>query len=157
MVENNNQLPPVDDAKNSHVLNRLFYNVRQKFESQDPSIITNQDYQCSKFQPSEDSSITYLKQIFQGNENETQTESIQYYIRLGSLLSFIEQNVLPKYKKDNDTSPILNIDYTPTNNLAYTTPVQVSSNPKICIVNVDVPSSDGTSKFVFAPLGEKYT
>ena len=156
VVENNNQLPTIDDARNSHILNRLFYYVRQKFENGDPSVITNSNYQCSKFQPSEDSSIPYLEQIFQGNENETQTKSKQYYIRLGSLLSFIERYILPKYKKGNDVSPILNIDYTPNNNLAYTTPVQVSSNPKICIVNVDVPSSNGTTKLIFAPLGEKY-
>lgn len=156
VVENNDQLPTIDDAKNSHILNRLFYSVKQRFTKGDPNVTSNEAYQISKFQPSGDSAVTYLEQNFQGNPTEGQTESKQYYIRLGSLLSFIEQNVLPRYKKGNNTNPILNIDYTPTNNLAYTTPVQVSSNPKICIVNVDVPSSNGTTKLIFAPLGEKY-
>jgi hypothetical protein len=155
-VTDTNQLPPIDDAKNSHVINRLFYNVKQRFTNGDPDVITNNAYQTSKFQPSEDSTVTYLEQTFQGNNTEGQTESIQYYIRLGSLLSYFEQKILPKYKQGENSIPILNIDYTTNTNLAYTTPVQVSSNPKICIVNVDVPSSDGTSKFIFAPQGERY-
>ena len=150
------QVPTIDDDKNSHIISRLFYNVRQRFRNGDPKVITNDSYKTSKFQPSEDNSITYLKQNFQGNPTEGQTQSTQYYIRFGSLLSFIEQNVLPKYKQGENSTPILNIDYNTNNNLAYTTPVQVSSNPKICVVNVDVPSSDGTSKFIFAPQGERY-
>jgi len=150
------QVPTIDDAKNSHVINRLFYNVRQRFTNGDPKIIPNKAYSTSKFQPSEDNSITYLKQNFQGNPTEGQTSSTQYYIRLGSLLSYFEQNILPKYKQGGNSIPILFIDYTTNTNLAYTTPVQVSSNPKICIVNVDVPSPDGTSKFIFAPQGERY-
>jgi hypothetical protein len=155
-VTDTNQPPPIDDAKNSHIINRLFYNVRQKFTNGDPNIISNKAYQTAKLQPSGDSTVTYLEQIFQGNNTEGQTESKQYYIRLGSLLSFFEQKILPKYKQGENSTPILNIDYTLDTNLAYTTPVQVSSNPKICVVNVNVPSSDGTSQFLFAPQGEKY-
>ena len=152
------EIPTIDDDANSHILNKLFYDVRQKFIVGNSGIDQNQNYNSAKYQSSGDKYITYIRQTFQGNVGETtsQTQSDQYYIRLGSLLAYFKENIFPRYKKGQNFVPVLEVDYNTTTNLAYTTPVQVSSNPKICMVNVDVPSSDGTSKFLFAPQGEKY-
>jgi hypothetical protein len=130
----------------------------QKFGVGGTGIEENTNYQSAKYQPSGDQYITYIRQAFQGNteKNVSKTKSDQYYIRFGSLLAYFKENIFPQYKKGQNFTPVLEVDYTTGTNLAYTTPVQVSSNPKICMVNVDVPSSNGTSKFVFAPLGEKY-
>ena len=152
------EIPAIDDNANTHVLGKLFYNVMQKFGVGGTGIEENTNYQSAKYQPSGDQYITYIRQAFQGNteENVSKTKSDQYYIRFGSLLAYFKENIFPQYKKGQNFTPVLEVDYTTRTNLAYTTPVQVSSNPKICMVNVDVPSSNGTSKFVFAPLGEKY-
>ena len=152
------EIPAIDDDANSHILNKLFFDVRQKFRIGDPGIEQNKNYNSAKYQPSGDKYVTYIRQTFQGNTGETvsQTQSDQYYIRLGSLLAYFKENIFPRYKKGQSFIPVLEVDSNTNTNLAYTTPVQVSSNPKICMVNVDVPSSDGTSKFLFAPQGEKY-
>jgi hypothetical protein len=152
------EIPAIDDNSNTHVLNKLFYDVMQKFGVGGTGIEENTNYQSAKYQPSGDQYITYIRQAFQGNteKNVSKTKSDQYYIRFGSLLAYFKENIFPQYKKGQNFTPVLEVDYTTGTNLAYTTPVQVSSNPKICMVNVDVPSSNGTSKFVFAPLGEKY-
>jgi hypothetical protein len=152
------EIPAIDDNSNTHVLGKLFYDVMQKFGVGGTGIEENTNYQSAKYQPSGDQYITYIRQAFQGNteENVSKTKSDQYYIRFGSLLAYFKENIFPQYKKGQNFTPVLEVDYTTRTNLAYTTPVQVSSNPKICMVNVDVPSSNGTSKFVFAPLGEKY-
>lgn len=152
------EIPAIDDNSNAHVLGKLFYDVRQKFRVGGVGIEENQNYRSAKYQPSGDQYVTYIRQTFQGNteENVSETKSDQYYIRFGSLLAYFKENIFPQYKKGQNFTSILEVDYTTKTNLAYTTPVQVSSNPKICMVNVDVPSSDGTSKFVFAPQGEKY-
>jgi len=152
------EIPAIDDNSNAHVLGKLFYDVIQKFGVGGTGIEENTNYQSAKYQPSGDQYITYIRQAFQGNteENVSETKSDQYYIRFGSLLAYFKENIFPQYKKGQNFTPVLEVDYTTGTNLAYTTPVQVSSNPKICMVNVDVPSSNGTSKFIFAPQGEKY-
>ena len=61
-----------------------------------------------------------------------------YYLRFGALLYFIQNSVLPVYKNGNSQTPLIFIDYTTENNLAYFNPFQVSADPRICVINTQV-------------------
>ena len=63
---------------------------------------------------------------------------IQYYIRFGALLEYIEAQLLPKIniKSPNhyQNPPIFEIDYDQYDNFMYSLPNQISLDPKVCIV-----------------------
>ena len=107
----------------------------------------------------------FIQQDYAGGES-------QYYIRLGSLLAFIENRVVPKYQTgDNAGEPILNFDYAqPTSvtfgsgvtgevyvdkNYIYTIPNQISMDPRVCLINTSITSGAG-NVYTYAPQGEPY-
>jgi len=55
-----------------------------------------------------------------------------FYMRLGHLLAFIQDNVVPKVEGTEE--PILNIDYARWGNLMKYFPYQISFDPRVCIV-----------------------
>jgi hypothetical protein len=63
-----------------------------------------------------------------------------YYIRLGSLFKWIEEDLVPKLKLDVDYSPIIKFDYNTENNLIYTlsSDYSWSSDPTTCLVKGNV-------------------
>jgi hypothetical protein len=70
------------------------------------------------------------------NNGEDDTDFINdsgFYMRLGHLLEFIRNFVLPKI--DGTDQPIVDIDYDTWSNLMYAVPYQVSFDPRVCIVN----------------------
>jgi hypothetical protein len=72
------------------------------------------------------------------NPGETDTFSLFYYIKLGTLLRIIESYLL-KYdtttnNSKNTNQPIFYIDYDYEENLCFTIPKQISADPKICLV-----------------------
>jgi len=70
------------------------------------------------------------------NNGEDDTDFINdsgFYMRLGHLLEFTRNFVLPKI--DGTEQPILDIDYDTWSNLMYAVPYQVSFDPRVCIVN----------------------
>jgi predicted chitinase len=70
------------------------------------------------------------------------TEPVQYYLRFGALLGFIENNILPKINNNNSTysekPPIFNIDDSTYYNYMYSLPNQISLDPRVCLVRNDV-------------------
>jgi hypothetical protein len=107
----------------------------------------------------------FIQQDYTGGES-------QYYIRLGSLLAFIENRVVPKYESgDNEGEPILNFDYAqPTSvtfgsgvtgevyvdkNYIYTIPNQISMDPRVCLINTSITSGAG-NLYTYASQGEPY-
>jgi GH24 family phage-related lysozyme (muramidase) len=107
----------------------------------------------------------FIQQDYTGGES-------QYYIRLGSLLAFIENRVVPKYQTgDNAGEPILNFDYAqPTSvtfgsgvtgevyadkNYIYTIPNQISMDPRVCLINTSITSGAGNI-YTYASQGEPY-
>jgi hypothetical protein len=74
------------------------------------------------------------------------------YLRLGALLNYIQNNILPKI----DTSaqhalkpPIFKINYNTLDNIIYSLPNQISLDPRVCIVtnlNFSAASSTGAVK-----------
>ena len=80
----------------------------------------------------------------------------QYYIRLGSLLAYLENFVVPKYKSgDNEGEPIVNFEYTDSTNIIYTVPSQISMDPQVCLINTSI-TSGGGNEYLYAPKGEPY-
>lgn len=70
------------------------------------------------------------------NNQEDDLESINpdgFYMRLGHLLEFINNNVTPRIQEGNEK--IIEIDYSSTNNLMYIFPYQFSLDPRVCVVN----------------------
>ena len=63
-----------------------------------------------------------------------------YYIRLGSLFKWIEEDLVPKLKLDVDYSPIIKFDYNTGDNLIYTlsSDYSWSSDPTACLVKGNV-------------------
>jgi hypothetical protein len=55
-----------------------------------------------------------------------------FYMRLGHLLAFIQDNIVPKVEGTEE--PILNIDYSRWSNFMKYFPYQVSFDPRVCIV-----------------------
>ena len=91
-----------------------------------------------------------LRQEFRDNT------SIQYYIRLGSLLEWIENNIIPKLKNNNKTSPVLKFDYDIDSNLVYTlgSEYSFSSNLFSCLVRSTIVLDNQT--YIIAPNAERF-
>jgi len=73
-----------------------------------------------------------VKIIWNGNG-----EGNQYYIRLGTFLQFIQNEIMLHQKplKDGDLSSSLEFDFETKSNLIYVDPLQISVDPRTCIVN----------------------
>jgi hypothetical protein len=59
----------------------------------------------------------------------------QFYLRFGYLLSFIENNIIPKIKDDTNGNPsMFDIDTDEWGTYMYSLPNQISLDPRVCIV-----------------------
>ena len=91
-----------------------------------------------------------LRQEFRDNTN------VQYYIRLGSLLEWIENNIIPKLKFNDKTPPILKFDYDTESNLIYAlgSGYSFSSNLNSCLIKSTVILDNQT--YIIAPNAERF-
>jgi|15BtaG_2_1085339.scaffolds.fasta_scaffold00450_6 hypothetical protein len=66
----------------------------------------------------------------------TATDKVQkaYYIRFGTFLDFIQNQIFMKIIGKNDFTSYLQIDTEAKNNIMYTIPNQLSTDPTICII-----------------------
>jgi hypothetical protein len=58
-----------------------------------------------------------------------------FYCRLGNFLEFIQNHVLYQVGSQSDLFPLMKIDTKVESNLMYLTPLQVSMDPTVCVVN----------------------
>ena len=147
--------------KDSSSLGRLYYNVQQIFNSLTNSDIQwDFDYLCGVYTPSDRSDIkSFFSQTYQTpktGENVSNESPTKYYIRFGTLLAFIETNLIPKEKKGDTLYPSINIDYNVNTNLCYTNNLQISADPNICLISTSVKSKDGNQEFYFAKNASPY-
>ena len=69
------------------------------------------------------------------------TDPTQYYLRLGALLNYIAEKMIPrvdiKATSYSGNPPIFEIDQDEESNLIYSLPNQISLDPRVCIVRND--------------------
>lgn len=58
-----------------------------------------------------------------------------FFIRLGSFLQFMEQNIIPKIVTSSEPQPMLLIDYHPQNNICYVVDNSISIDPRKTIIS----------------------
>jgi hypothetical protein len=145
--------------KDSSSLGRLYYNVQQILnDPTNPSVQSNYQYGTAVYNPPDRSDVkSFFYQTYRvPGEGKEYNNSTKYYIRFGTLLAFIETNLVPKEKKGDVLYPSINIDYDVNTNLCYTNNLQISIDPRICLVSTSVKSKDGNQEFYFAKNASPY-
>jgi hypothetical protein len=136
------QKETINSLKDSHTIAKLYYNVQQLFEVGDSNVYDEPKfYSQVYFQPKSTDTKPFFTQDYQGlpePNNPEAKNSKKYYIRLGSLLAFIQANIIPKNKQGNSLYSTINIDYNTKTNLAYTNKFQVSVDPNVCLINTEI-------------------
>ena len=86
----------------------------------------------------------------------------EYYVRLGTLLAYIQNNIIPLIPDNKDKYiPLLNFDYQTETNIMYLNPLQISVDPRICVVNRSLTLSSGylyntDTEYKFAPAASPF-
>jgi hypothetical protein len=147
--------------KDSSSLGRLYYNVQQILsDATNPNVTNDTDYLTQVYTPSDRSDVkSFFSQTYQApktGENVSNENPTKYYIRFGTLLAFIETNLIPKEKKGDALYPSINIDYDVNTNLCYTNNLQISTDPNTCLISTSVKSKDENQEFYFAKNATPY-
>ena len=150
--ETTDEEPTIESFKDKHEIGKLFFDAKQAINKSAISIQQG----CRAIETDLLNNIPFektgIKHFLQQNYNGIES---QYYIRLGSLLAFFQEGVFPKYTKGADSKiPILKCDYNTVNNLVYTVGNQISMDPRVCLINTSVTTTEST--YLFAPAGEEY-
>jgi len=81
------------------------------------------------------------------------TEPVQYYLRFGALLGYIENDILPKIDTDGKDKPsIFDIDTSTYSSFMYSLPNQISLDPRVCLVRNDHFTKDSGTAEVLSKL-----
>jgi hypothetical protein len=150
--ETTDEEPTIESFKDKHSIGRLFFNAKKAINKS--NILAQQG--CRAIETDLLNNIPFektgIKHFLQQNYNGIES---QYYIRLGSLLAFIQERVFAKYTKGADSkTSMLKFDYNTANNLIYTVSNQISMDPRVCLIKTSVTTTEST--YVFAPAGEDY-
>ena len=78
--------------------------------------------------------VCYINYNNETSDNEDINDD-GFYMRLGHLLAFIQDNVIPKIEGTGE--PIFDIDHDQWKSVMYRFPYQVSFDPRVCIVSGD--------------------
>ena len=155
---------PTVPEKDSSTLARLRYDIEQLFNSKDPNISYSIPFGSGIYKSG--NSIPYFYQIYKTpNEQDSATsnpDAKYYYIRLGSLLAFIQDNLVLKTKQGGKLYSSIKMDYATNSNLCYTNDYQVSTDPTVCIINTSIPQNATVQppftpgEYIFAPNAASY-
>jgi GH24 family phage-related lysozyme (muramidase) len=155
-----NEKASTNPVKDSSSLGRLYYNIQQIFNSgiANSNIQWDFDYYSGVYTPPDRSDIkSFFSQTYQvPGENGENNNSTKYYIRFGTLLAFIETNLVTKEKKGDSLYPSINIDYNVNTNLCYTNNLQISTDPNVCLISTTLKSKDESQEFYFAKNASPY-
>jgi hypothetical protein len=145
--EETDEEPTIESYKDKNQFGRFFYSAANLLDNEGtyptvPDVIGNNGatYYKSVLMTNQ-GEVNLLKQLFDGEISFfpwNWKDNNMYYIRFGALLYFIQNSLLPVYKNGNSQTPLIFIDYTTENNLAYFNPFQVSANPEICVINTQI-------------------
>jgi hypothetical protein len=145
--EETDEEPTIESYKDKNQFGRFFYDAINLLDNEGtypivPGIRGNNGatYYKSVLMTNQ-GEVNLLKQLFDGESAFwpwNWKDNNMYYIRFGALLYFIQNSLLPVYVKGKSQTPLIFIDYTTENNLAYFNPFQVSADPRICVINTQV-------------------
>lgn len=97
---------------------------------------------------------TYISQKYNtpsSSDPSTSVSSMECYIRLGSLLYFIQEKVIFKYKSA-DTKSALKFDLNINTNLIYDPRDTISFDPTVCLIKRAFSSNKVKIKYIYGPL-----
>lgn len=97
----------------------------------------------------EDQNLCFIN--FEGGDN-----IFGYYIRLGWLLQYIEENILMSSINNGKASPYVKLDYDIKTNICYSVKSQISADPRVCIIGSKEVKMDGDDKKLYPGLAEYY-
>lgn len=92
---------------------------------------------------------SYMSTIF--NTGETNT---RYYIRLGTLLKFLQEYIAASIYDNNKKTPLLFFDVDTNTNIMTILYDQVSCDPRVCFINRRLAFTDGV-EWIFGPSNPK--
>ena len=132
------ETPSIESYADKHQIGKLLFDAKKFI-----SAFNNSVGGCkAAAMPLNIPKIQGKKHILQ--QNYEGLDEPQYYIRLGSLLAYLENFVVPKYKSgDNEGEPIVNFEYTDNTNLIYTVFNQISMDPQVCLINTSITAVGG--------------
>jgi hypothetical protein len=116
-------LEPIEPAKIANEIDRLFYNLKKIIDSTSFSEKRN----LMKI-VKDNGKVNYFGQGYSSSDN------INYYIRLGYFLQWIERNLVP-YVNNDENSRLIKFDTNAETNLIYLDGLQISADPRICTFN----------------------
>lgn len=156
---------PIDPFKDASTFDKLRYDIEQIFNSEDTNVEVSIPYGSAIY--TSGSIIHYFQQVYRtpsGEESDDGevTLATNSYIRLGTLLQFIQDNLVLKTKQGGKLYTSLKIDYATNSNLCYTNDYQVSTDPMVCLINVSIPENSTVlppalpGEYIFAPNAAPY-
>ena len=116
----------------AHEIGRYFYIKQTELSNQPTTSDTGLQY-------IQESPINFFSQRYGGDNS-----CIQYYIRLGHFLEWIETQLIPKVVP---SIPLIPIDTNVETNIIYLLGRQISSDPGICIFNTEILFENSVTQF----------
>lgn len=151
--EEENDGAVIRTMRNSSVLGRLFYDLKQSLLTA-PGVGNSNCCVLSETTPFDPG--TGYKTYDAAMVNNTESSKL-YYIRFGALLKYMwEQNMI--YIDAKAENPLLILDNDVPTNLIYKSPYTLSANPNICIVKTNIDLDGVEQDFtgdVFPDLAEE--
>jgi len=128
-----------------------------KFENADEIQNLSVNFQGTTTYKNRENTVNYFSQVYDNSSSNSNTA--QYFIRLGEFLTFLETSIIPEVK---NSGKLINFDINKDDNLIYSPPNQISSDPRICafrkkINTYSIPSGANTNTFEFYPTIEDFT
>ena len=144
--------PSIQSYKDKHQLGRILYTAKEAFSG---ATANQNDANGSNFLYTNifkgikeiEGKKHFISQTFEGQDT-------QYYIRFGSLLAYIENRILPKYNQNSKKTPLINIDTNTKRNIVFYHPLQVSTDPRVCLINTQLDLAKNS--YYFASQGDPY-
>jgi len=116
-------LEPIEPAKIANEIDRLFYNLKRIIDN---TSFSKKDNLMKIVK--DNGEVNYFGQGYSSSDN------INYYIRLGYFLKWIERNLVP-YVNNDENSRLIKFDTNTETNLIYLDSLQISADPRICTFN----------------------
>ena len=127
----------------THEIGKMFnYYMNQLADKEEldgfMSIIEESDTKYSGYIKKTENSVSFFKQTYIDSES-------QYYVKLAWFLKFLELKIIPYV--DDPKIRLLKIDNTVEDNIIYLLNRQLSTDPRICLFNRKVESTNGFTQF----------